>query len=287
MKEESLQIPPNTTIEERLIITDYDVVIGSHSKISYGIKTSGSINAGERVKIEGDVEADQDVSVGLWGFVDGNLEAGGDAYIGERSRINGELLVDGNLEIGNDVEIEESFEANGWITINNPIPIYIYFFLLLSELIRRQETEEIEEVLNDLSDEELSNQALIIPKEVEFGSQIKSPSDVFIGRNTRFIGNLRGEKIVIDEETTFFGGIKSKENVEVREDSIVHGDIEASSEVYLEKNSNVLGNIKAKKVRLHKDAHVNEKIKADEVVIFPKEEIEIDEEEIKQEIMKK
>ncbi len=282
MEKEDLYIPKNTKVEERLILTENDVIIGSHSKIDYGIKTKGEIRAGERVKILGDVEADGDVSIGLWGLVDGDLETKNDAFVGERSKINGELLVHGDLEIGNDVEIKETFEANGYITIKNPIPLYIYFFLLLSELIRRKETEEIEEMLDDLFEEdEVSEKKLVIPKKVEFDSEIKSPGDIILGENCRFIGNLRGEKVVIEKETTLFGGIKSKDNVKIKEDTIVHGDIRSSKEVYLEKNTNVLGNIIAEKVKIHKDAHVNEKIKAKEVEIFPKEDIEEEEEEVK------
>lgn len=277
MNQNDLFIPDNTKIEERLILTETDVIIGSHSEIDYGIKTEGSINAGERVKIKGKIKAKDDVQIGLWGYVDGDLETQKNAYIGERSKIKGELLVGEDLEIGNDVEIEESFEANGYITIANPIPLYIYFLLLLSELIRRNETEEIEEALDNLFEEEENEEALVIPKEVNFSSEIKCPGKIFLGKKCRFVGNLRGEDITIGEETTLFGGIKSNRNVEIKKDAIVHGDIRANEEVLLEEDINVLGNINAKKVKIHEEAHVNEKIKADEVEIFPKEDIEKEE----------
>ncbi|WGI16976.1 polymer-forming cytoskeletal protein [Methanonatronarchaeum sp. AMET-Sl] len=264
-------IPDKTRIEERLIVTDSDVVIGSNSNLQYGIKTPKSIQTGERVDIEDDVYADGDVELGLWSLIDGDLIVGQDAYIGERCKINGKLLVEKNLDIGNDVDIDEGFEANGWITIRNPIPLFMYFLLLFSNLLRRSETEEIEEILEEMFEEQIPENALIIPKGVEFGSEIDAPGKAIIGKECRFIGNLRARDVKIDKYTTFFGSIKSKGNVKLKKGTVVHGNITSKRKVEIEKNASILGDITADIVRIHDEAHTEGTIHAKKgVQIIPK-----------------
>ncbi|OUJ18625.1 Secreted protein with beta-propeller repeat domain containing protein [Methanonatronarchaeum thermophilum] len=260
--DELLVIPDKTRIEERLIVTESDIVIGSNTDLQYGIKTPGSLQTGERVDIAEDVHADGDVEIGLWSIIDGNLIVGEDAYIGERCKINGKLLVEQNLDIGNDVDIEEGFEANGWITIRNPIPLFMYFLLLFSNILRRSETEEIEEILEDMFEEEIPENALIIPRGINFGSEIDAPGNAVIGKQCRFIGNLRAKDVKIDRNTTFFGSIKSKGNVKLEKGTIVHGDIKSQRKVELKKDSTVMGNINADIVLIHDEAHTNGTIHA-------------------------
>ncbi|RZN60837.1 polymer-forming cytoskeletal protein [Methanonatronarchaeum sp. AMET6-2] len=271
--DEILIIPDNTRIEERLIVTETDIVIGSNSKLEYGIKTPGSLQTGERVDIANDVYADGDVEMGLWSVVDGDLIVGQDAYIGERCKINGKLLVDRNLDIGNDVDIDQGFEANGWITIRNPIPIFMYFLLLFSNLLRRSETEEIEDILEEMFEEEIPENAMIIPRGIDFGSEIKAPGNALIGQECRFVGNLRADNVVIDQNTTFFGSIKSNGNTTLKKGCVVHGNIQSKRKVQLEEGSSVLGDINADIVRIHDEAHTDGTIHASKgVQIIPDKE---------------
>ncbi len=79
-----------------------------------------------------------------------NVLVGEDAYIGERVHIGGELRVAGDLDIGDDVDIESGFEANGWIVIRNPIPTLVFYFIVLSQLLRIGEDDAADEVLDEM-----------------------------------------------------------------------------------------------------------------------------------------
>ncbi len=276
-KEDILIIPNETKIEERLIITKEDIVIGSNSSIEYGLKTPGSIIAGDRVSIMGNIET-KDITLGLWSFVEGNILCNGDAFIGEKSEIKGHLNVENNLDIGKDVNIEEGFEVNGWITIRNPIPIFVYFLIFLSHLIRTEETEKIEEILeetfNEENNEKTSKEAMVLPKNINFSSEVATSGDILIGERCRFVGNIRGNEIKIGKETTLFGGIKASEDVHLNKDSIIHGNVDSDEDIEIKKNCNVLGDVKGKRIKLHKKAHVNGTIHAvDWVEILPKKDV--------------
>ncbi|OKY78238.1 MAG: Secreted protein with beta-propeller repeat domain containing protein [Candidatus Methanohalarchaeum thermophilum] len=288
-EEEKLIIPDQTKIEQKLIVTDSDVYVGGRSKINYGIKSNGSISVGERAKVDGRLAADGDVNIGFWSVIGGDLEAGEDAYIGERSKIDGELTVGNNLDIGNDVEIEDGFEANGWITIRDPIPLFVYFIMILSDLVRRGGVEEVDEFFEEVDEENEVNldSSLVIPENTIFDSEISSPNHIEIGENCRFVGNLRGNEVDIGDETTLFGGIKAKEDINIGKNTDIHGNIETKKKVHIEEGAKILGDIKAEKVKFHRESHINGKINAKEVSIFPKEDLdEIKENEISHELIR-
>jgi len=79
---------------------------------------------------------------------------GEDAYLGERVTVTGRLMVSGDLDIGDDVTIEEGFEANGWIVIRNPVPTLVFYFIVLSQLLRLGETDAADNLAEALADGE-------------------------------------------------------------------------------------------------------------------------------------
>ncbi|MFB6207291.1 MAG: acyltransferase, partial [Haloglomus sp.] len=105
-----LQIPDGTTVEEHDLVANGDVVVGGQSTVEFGVR-GRNVYAGERVRFDGDIEADGECRLDVWCDVSGNVLVGGDAYLGERVHVAGQLIVSGDLDIGDDVDIEEGFEA--------------------------------------------------------------------------------------------------------------------------------------------------------------------------------
>jgi len=150
---EELAVPSGTTVEEHDLVTDGDVLVGSQSTVEFGLR-GRNVALGERVSVENDIEAEGDCRLDTWCSVDGNVLVGEDAYLGERVTVTGRLMVSGDLDIGDDVTIEEGFEANGWIVIRNPVPTLVFYFIVLSQLLRLGETDAADNLAEALADGE-------------------------------------------------------------------------------------------------------------------------------------
>jgi len=172
--------------------------------------------------------------------VRGDVISKGDAYIGEFSTIEGRLTVFGDLEIGRNVRIKNGFEAKGLITIQDPMPIIMFIFLYILELLRLGRLEDVEKLFE--AEEFVS--PLEIPENTTLNIDvIKTSKDVLI-EGSRVLGNIRA-KNVIAKDCELYGSIRGRDVVV--DNSRVHGVIEGR-EVYLVNNSTVLGQIKAEKV---------------------------------------
>jgi Predicted acyltransferase len=164
---DELQIPDGTTVEEHDVVTDGDILIGSNSSVDFGLR-GRTIAAGERVAFGRQIEADGDCRLDMWCTTDGSVLAGEDAYIGERVEINGQLLVSGDLDIGDDVTIEEGFEANGWIVTRNPVPVLVFYFIILSQFLRLGDTDKADEFASALAGEGIEERSpLVVPRGAE------------------------------------------------------------------------------------------------------------------------
>ena len=113
----------------------WDVIAGNHSEIKYGIIAHSAI-LGERVNVTGDLVTTGDTRIDIWSEIGGNVKTDENAYIGEFVTIDGKLVVKGDLDIAYDVKINGGFEAKGWIVVRNPVPVIVYLFLYISELLR-------------------------------------------------------------------------------------------------------------------------------------------------------
>ncbi len=245
MMPESLVIPEGVKFDETHISHDGDVIIGDNAVIDFGIKAKKVI-VGSRSTVNGYIIGDE-VRIDPWVKVKGDVVCNGDAYIGEFSAIEGKLTVRGNLEIGRNVKIEKGFEATGLITIQNPLPVLIFIFIYLMELLRLGKLDEIEQLLN----EEFEN-PLVIPD----GSRI-SMEQIRTSRNavikfSRVLGNLRARDVVV-ESTELYGSIRARDVVIL--DSKVHGAVEGRK-VYIVSSSTVFGRINAEEVHLENGCSV-------------------------------
>ena len=271
-------IPDNTTMEEHSIVTTGGAIIGNHTNMGFGI-IANSVIAGERVRINGNVIGTEEVRIDMWSQVNGDVKTRNDAYIGEFVNIDGRLTVGKDLDIGKNVKINGGYEARGWIVVRNPIPVVIYIFLYLTELLRMGKGEEVDNALKDLFSDESDNfgedKLLIIPSGSKIDLEsIKVPDKAIIGSDCRMMGNIRASSIVIGSNNTLFGSIKTSSEIIIGEGNTIHGNLVTRGDVRINKDTHILGEINGGKIIIHEDARVDGAMRAANGVIITRDEME-------------
>ena len=271
----TLVIPDNTKFEELTIVTNGDVVIDDRCLINFGIKTDGRIFVGEHVIIEGDVDAAKDIRVDIFSSIGGNVISGGNVYFGEKVKVKGKLSLSGDLDVGDSVEIEKGFEAKGWINIRSPIPIVIYIFIYLLQLLKMGHSEEIDRILEEIEENEgdtipISETFLFIPKNSIIGIQ-KSKVDynLRVGKKSHLLGNfeLKGNAF-IEDNSALHGTLKSTGDVHCGKKTTIQGNINSNGDVRIEDKAHIAGNINGGKIYLSKTASVNGELLAKKGISF-------------------
>ena len=242
-----LVIPPETRFEERNIVVSGDVVVGSGTKLGFGL-LGNKVIVGERCEINGDVIGEE-VRLDAWADVRGAVSSKGDAYIGEFASISGKLTVFGDLEIGRNVRIKEGFEAKGLITIQDPLPVIIFIFFYLLELLRLGRLEEAEKLLSEA--EELQTPLIIPENAVVTLERLEVNVDAEI-MGSRVLGNLKCKNAVI-ESSEIFGSVRGKDILV--DGSRIHGAVEGDN-VYIINGSEVFGHIRANRVYMEEKCTV-------------------------------
>lgn len=241
---DELAVPSGTTVEEHDLVTDGDVFVGGQSTVEFGLR-GRNVAIGERVRVDNDIEADGDCRLDTWCTVDGNVLVGDDAYLGERVTVTGRLMVSGDLDIGDDVSIEEGFEANGWIVIRNPVPTLVFYFIVLSQLLRVGETDAADELAEALADGDDVREPLLIPRSAEISDdawRVSTPAA--IGDDCRLHGNIRAESIRVGERNEVFGSLRARGDIVVGTDTVIHGDVTTrNGTVTVEAGARVLGDV--------------------------------------------
>lgn len=260
---DALIIPDETTVEEHDLVTESDVVVGGQSTVEFGVR-GRNVVAGERVRFGGGIEAEGDCRLDVWCDVAGNVLVGEDAYLGERVHIGGRLMVSGDLDIGDDVDIEEGFEASGWIVIRNPVPTLVFYFIVLSQLLRLGEQEAAGELAAALAGDEAERRPLVIPRSSEVSDdawRVSTPAR--IGANCRLHGNIRARRITMGSETNLFGSLRARGDIYVGPGVRVHGDVTTrGGTVTVDEGARVLGDVSCADLELHDGAVVDGAVRA-------------------------
>ena len=260
---EELAVPAGTTVEEHDLVIDGDVLVGGQSTVEFGLR-GRNVALGERVNVENDIEAEGDCRLDTWCSVDGNVLVGEDAYLGERVTVTGRLMVSGDLDIGDDVTIEEGFEANGWIVIRNPVPTLVFYFIVLSQLLRLGETDAADDLAEALADGEEVRDPLLVPRGAEISDdawRVSTPATV--GDDCRLHGNLRAESIRVGERNEVFGSLRAREDITVGADTTIHGDVTTrGGTVTVEAGARVLGDVSAGDLVVHDGAEIDGTLRA-------------------------
>jgi predicted acyltransferase (DUF342 family) len=271
----TLVVPNNTKFEEKTIITKGDVVIGDRCLIQFGIKTDGRIFVGEHVIIDGNIESTGDVRVDIFSNIGGSVKSGGNVYFGEKVKVKGKLSLNGDLDVGDSVEIDQGFEAKGWINIRSPIPVVIYVFIYLMQLLKMGHSEEIERILSEIEENDgdmipISETFLFIPNNSIIGVQkTKVDYNVKIGKKTKILGNYEAKgNIFIEENAVVHGSLKSTGDIFCDKKVKIHGNIDSGGDVKIEEETNIAGKISAEKIFLTKTSSVNGELFAKNGISF-------------------
>lgn len=271
----TLVIPDNTVFDEDKIITSGDVIIGDRCLVEYGIKTDGRIFVGEHVIIDGDLEARNDIRVDIFSRIRGNVKSEANVYLGEKVKVDGHLSVNGDLDVGDSVEVEKGFEAKGWINIRSPIPIVIYIFIYLIQLLKMGYSEEIERILKELEENKdetipISKVFLFIPNNSIIGLQ-KSKTDynLRIGKNTRLTGNFEVKgKVIIGDNSVIYGSIHATDDILCGKKVEVEGSLITNGDIKIDEDTSILGDISGKHIYLSKTTSVTGTLFAEEGTTF-------------------
>jgi predicted acyltransferase (DUF342 family) len=243
-------IPANTRFEERTIVTENDIIVGAGCRLGYGL-IGRKIVVGERVTVDGNITGEE-VRLDAWDTINGDVVSKRDAFIGEFTTINGRLTVFGDLEIGRNVRIKGGFEAKGLITIQDPLPVLMFLFFYILELLRLGKLEEVEKLL--VTEEFLS--PLIIPENSTVNLEIIETNRDFEAVGSRILGNVRAGNVRA-EGCEIFGSIKGKDIV--LDGCRVHGAIEGR-EIYLLNGSEVFGSLNGDKIFMEDNCTVEASI---------------------------
>jgi len=271
----TLVIPDQTKFEEHTIVTSGDVVIGDRCLINFGIKTNGRIFVGEHVIIDGNLESTNDIRIDIFSSIGGDVKSGGNVYFGEKVNVKGKLSLEGDLDVGDSVEIDKGFEAKGWINIRSPIPIVIYIFIYLVQLLKIGHSEEIDRILEEIEDNEgdtipISETFLFIPNNSIIGIQ-KSRIDynLRVGKKSCLLGNydVKGN-VFIENNSIIHGTLKSTGDVFCDKKTTVKGNINSNGDVKIEDKSVIAGNISGNKIYLAKTSTVNGELFAKNGISF-------------------
>jgi len=260
----TLVIPDKTKFEERTIVTKGDVIIGDRCLLQFGIKTDGRIFVGEHVIIDGNLESNKDIRIDIFSSIGGNVKSGGNTYLGEKVKVNGKLSLKGDLDVADSVDIVNGFEAKGWINIRSPIPMVIYIFIYLTQLLKLGHSEEIDRLLEEMEENDgdtipISEIFLFIPNSSIIGIQ-KSEVDynLQIGRESIILGNydVKGN-VFIGDDSVIQGTIKATGNVSCGKNVKIQGNITSNEDVRIDEKTNIAGNVSGGKIYLSKTVSVN------------------------------
>jgi predicted acyltransferase (DUF342 family) len=259
----TLVIPDKTFFEENVILTKGDVVIGDRSLLRFGVSTDGRIFVGEHVIIDGNLDSPNDVRVDIFSTIGGDIRSGGNVYLGEKTKIKGTLSLKGDLDVGDSVEIEKGFEAKGWINIRNPVPIVIYIFVYLMQLLKIGRSEEIQRILEELEQNDgdtipISESFLFLPNNsINSISNSKIEGSLQIGKECKLLGNydIKGN-ISVEEKSEIFGTLKATGNIFVGKKVKIHGDVTSTAIVNINEQVKIIGNVSAEEILLSRTASI-------------------------------
>jgi len=259
----TLVIPEKTKFEERTIVTKGDVIIADRCLIRFGIKTDGRIFVGEHAIIDGNLESTKDIRIDIFSSIGGDVKSNGNVYLGEKVKVNGKLSLKGDLDVADSVEILKGFEAKGWINIRSPIPMIIYIFIYLTQLLKLGHSEEIDRLLGEIEENDgdiipISEIFLFIPTNSIIGVQ-KSEVDynLQVGKESHVLGNydIKGN-VFIGDGSIIQGSLKSTGNVYCGKKTKIQGNINSNGEVRVDEKTNIEGDVAGGKIFLSKIASV-------------------------------
>jgi predicted acyltransferase (DUF342 family) len=262
----SLVIPDGTRFEEHTLLAPGDIILGNHTRVEFGLHTAQRVFAGNTTKIEGRIQSGSEVRLDDFCLVSSDVEAKGNVYLGEKTRIEGKLTVGGDLDVGDDVAITKGFEAKGWINIRSPVPIVIYVFLYMLELLRMGKSDEVERILKEIEEAketiQVGEKFLFLPDRSSLGLQQSTiHGNFFVGRDCRILGNykIRGNA-TLGPGSKLYGALRAEGSVRLQGTSEVQGTLETMGKAIIGEGCRVLGDVRAAEVEMYPSSVVDGRI---------------------------
>lgn len=260
----TLVIPNGSVFDEKTIVTEGDVIIGDRCLVQFGIKTDGRIFVGEHVVLDGDLEATKDIRIDIFTRIRGNITSAENVYLGEKVSVEGRLSLKGDLDVADSVDVKEGFEAKGWINIRSPIPVVIYIFIYLTQLLKMGHSEEIERILQEMEENNgdtipISEVFLFVPNNSMIGVQkSKIDGNISVGKQCKLLGNYEAKgKVFVDEKTVVHGSLRSTDEIFCGKHVDIKGTVESSEDVRIDEHSRIQGDLKGETIHLAKTVTID------------------------------
>jgi predicted acyltransferase (DUF342 family) len=231
---------------------------------------------GRGVELKGDILCSGDLRADTSTHIEGSARVGAAGYLGERCFVQGDLEVEADLDVGDDVRVGGRLQAKGWVNKRSPVPLVLYVFIYLLELMRLGHSDEVEKVLKELeagatdADIAVAEGFLFVPDGSTIGIQ---SSDIHghleAADEVRILGNLtvRG-KADLGKGVKVCGALRCDGDVNLGPGSEVQGDLVAGGAVSVGEGCTILGALHARSVVMFPSATVDGKIVAAEGVSF-------------------
>jgi predicted acyltransferase (DUF342 family) len=284
---ETLVIPNETVYENNHIQVTGDIILDDRTIVDYNLHTDKRIFIGEWVKIHGELNAEDDIRIDKFSEIHGDIVGGNDIYLGERVKVAGKLTVGKDLDVGDDVSIEKGFDARGWINIRNPIPMIIYFFIYLFNLLKRGHGEEVDRILKELDEQDQSPEEILVSDNFLYipSGTVAEPDVIKIKGNCRIGGkcNLRGNYNVtgnfkIGDETELTGNIIAKGNIILGDNVKITGTLETKDHIIIGQECTITGDVTCRTLEMVQNTVIDGIIHApDGVKLLPVAVEEMDE----------
>ncbi|MDI6856457.1 MAG: polymer-forming cytoskeletal protein [Candidatus Thermoplasmatota archaeon] len=269
-------VPSGTNFEESVIVTKGDAVIADRTFLNYGIITDKRIFVGERVKISGMLCAKDDIRIDMWSEIMGDVLGAQDIYLADKVKVLGKVSAGKDFDVGDNVSIEKGFEAKGWVNIRSPIPLVIYIFIYILELLRQGRSKEVDAILDELEASKgenyfmISDEFFFLPRDsVVAQDRVKIIGSCRVGNRCRITGNFYVTgNVKIGAGTELYGSLKAGGDVEADSKVIFHGDLECKGNLKLGSLAQVIGNVTCGSVELFRSAIIQGTLRAQNYVRF-------------------
>jgi len=259
-------LPMHTELQERLLKTKNDIIIGDHCDIAFGLH-GDSIAVCEFSTFKGDIIAESDLRIDHFCEVFGNVVCNGDAYLGEGVKVHGKLTIGGDLDIGEKVVIDKEFKAFGDISIRNPLPVVLYLLLYIMTLFHIEGEESTIKKLDSIVAQSQTVPLVLPPRTNLDLSYFSVTTPMEIGANSRLHGNIQAESVTIRKDVTLFGSILASKKVKIGPRDAIHGSI-SGDDIRIERAAEVLGDIIGQTIWMHEDSHVSGVIQAEKGLVI-------------------
>lgn len=268
-------VPAGVRFEEHTIVAPADIIVADGCKLAFGLKTEGNVFLGEKVEVAGSIEAEGDVRCDHFTVIKGNVRAGRGAYLGEKVLVEGRLVAL-DLDVGDSVDIKGGYEARGMLSVRNPIPMVMYLFIYLLQLMGQGRSEEVERILKELEQQGTQGPILVakdflyVPEGSKLGLQEASiKGNVSVGAGARVLGNLDAEGWArLEQGASLVGALRAAQDIWVEQGCVIEGDLECLGTLHLGPEARVAGSIEARRVSMAQTARIEGTVQAREGIAF-------------------